>query len=154
MNHQPHSELSSTSGSNPESALAKPSKGFPKHQALAYAAPSVALALLLGPLGLLPVIYAKYFGLALTTLATVMLVARIFDAVTDPLIAHYSDLYRRKHGTRKPFILVGGVGCMFSMYFLCVPIGEVTIAYFAFWYFVYYLFHTIYRSPCRLGLLR
>ena len=130
-----------------QTAVAQSANGFPKYQAFAYAAPAVGFGLFIGSLGLLPVIYAKYFGLALTTIATVMLAARLFDAVTDPLIAHYSDLYRRKHGTRKPFILVGGLGSMTSLYFLCVPFGEVTITYFVCWYFVYYLFQTIYQIP-------
>ena len=99
-------------------------------QAITYATPSVGLSLLTGSLALLPVIYAKYYGLTLTTIATVMLVARIFDAITDPLIAHYSDLYQRKYGTRKPFILLGGLGCTVCIYFLCVPVGGVTITYF------------------------
>jgi GPH family glycoside/pentoside/hexuronide:cation symporter len=133
--------------SNLHRAPAEQASSFPKHQGLAYAAPTVGFMLFFSSLGLLPVIYAKYFGLALTTIATVMLVARLFDAVTDPLIAHYSDLYRRKHGTRKPFVLVGGLGCMASAYFLCVPLGEITITYFVFWYFVYYLFQIIYRIP-------
>jgi len=115
--------------------------------ALAYAAPTLGLALLLGPLGLLPVIYAKYFGLALTSIATILLIGRMFDAITDPLIAHYSDQYQRRYGTRKPFILVGGIGMCITAYCLCVPIAEVSLLYFGFFYLVFYLFSTLYNIP-------
>ena len=70
--------------------------GFSKWQALAFSAPSISLAFLVGPMGLIQGIYAKYYGMALTTLAAVLLIGRVFDAVTDPLIGHYSDRFRAR----------------------------------------------------------
>ena len=43
-------------------------------------------------------IYAKYFGLALTTIAAVVLLVRISDAITDPLIGYLSDRYQDRYG--------------------------------------------------------
>ena len=54
---------------------------------LAYVSPQIGMVLIAtSTVSVLGGIYAKYFGLSLTSIATVMLVARIFDAVTDPLI--------------------------------------------------------------------
>ena len=55
-------------------------------RAFLYAAPFFGVSLLMGPLAVLSGIYAKHYGFALTTIATVILVARLFDAITDPVI--------------------------------------------------------------------
>ena len=69
-------------------------------KALAYVAPQLGFSLLFAPvITVLGGIYGKYYGVSLTTIATVMLVARIFDAVTDPLIGYYSDRLRARTGT-------------------------------------------------------
>ena len=117
-------------------------------KALAYTAPQLGVALLLGPIiTVLGGIYAKHFGLALTTIAAVMLVARIFDAVTDPLIGYYSDRWRARTGTRKPFILAGCLLLIPSSFCLFVPPDGVGGIYFTFWYMAFYLAFTIFVIP-------
>ena len=116
-------------------------------KALAYAIPSIGMALMLGPMVVLGGIYAKHFGLSLTSIASVMLIARIFDAVTDPIIGYYSDRSRIRTGSRKPFMLVGAFLLAPCSYFLMVPGGEVSIAYFTFWYLAFYLALTIFAVP-------
>ena len=58
---------------------------------LAYPLPYIAMAFLFGPMAILQGIYAKYFGLSLTTIAAVLLIGRLFDAITDPIIGYLSD---------------------------------------------------------------
>lgn len=117
-------------------------------KAFAYVAPQLGLALLLGPLvTVLGGIYAKYHGLSLATIAAVMLVARIFDALTDPLIGYYSDRWRVRMGSRKPFILIGALLLVPCSYFLFVPPTVVSGAYFTFWYMAFYLTLTIFTIP-------
>ncbi len=106
------------------------------------------------PIPILQGIYAKYYGFSLTTLATIILLARFFDAITDPLIGYYSDRYARRTGTRKPFILAGGLLLILSAYFLYVPIGgdigessNVSVAYFTFWFMALYLAMTLFEIP-------
>ena len=70
----------------------------------AYALPVITMLWLHAPLVIIQGIYAKYYGLSLTTIAAIVLLGRFFDAVTDPLIGYYSDRYRRRTGTRKPFV--------------------------------------------------
>jgi len=76
-----------------------------------------------------------------------LLVGRIFDAVTDPLIGHFSDRYRVLRGTRKPFILVGGLLLIPCSYFLFTPPADVSVTYFATWTLLFYLSSTLLMIP-------
>lgn len=117
-------------------------------QRLAYASPIVVTNFLLYPIQLLlGGMYAKYFGLSLTTIAAVILAARIFDAVTDPLIGYFSDRHRARIGTRKPWIVVGTLCLVVSSYFLFIPPENVSVIYFLSWYFAFYLGWTIIDIP-------
>ena len=62
------------------------------HQGLAYGLLGLPLAFVALPLYvLLPNHYANTFGMPLATLGAVLLGARLFDAVTDPLLGRWSD---------------------------------------------------------------
>lgn len=121
----------------------------------AYAAPSVVLSFLYSPMGIVQGIYAKHFGLAMTTIATVLLISRLFDAVTDPLIGHWSDYHHSKSGSRKPFVIAGGLLFGISSYFLYVPIDplqlnastNVSTTYFLAWFLMFYLAWTLVEIP-------
>ena len=76
---------------------------------VAYALPAVAISFLMGPIGIVQGIYAKYFGLELTTIAAVLLVARLFDGITDPIVGYWSDRSYAKGGSRKLFVVSGSV---------------------------------------------
>ena len=112
----------------------------------AYALPVITMVWLHAPLVIVQGIYAKYYGLSLTTIAAVVLFGRIFDAVTDPLIGYYSDRYRRRTGTRKPFVLAGGVLMIVSGYFLYVPFSA-SVLYFSLCMFAFYLAYTLFDIP-------
>ncbi len=130
---------------------------------IAYASPTIAVYFLYGPLAILQGIYAKYFGLPLTTIATVLLIARLFDAVSDPLVGFLSDHYFLKTGSRKPFIAAGGVLFIVSSYFLFVPadveiFGDinrsasfdsvaVSTTYFLGWFIIFYFSWTLFEIP-------
>lgn len=130
---------------------------------LSYTAPYVIVAWIgAGPIAVVQGIYAKYYGFPLTTLAAIVLLARLFDTVTDPLIGYYSDRYRERVGTRKPFVVFGCLLLMVSAYFLYVPMGvelsdplavntlespAVSVAYFTGWFLLLYLAYTIIEIP-------
>ena len=78
---------------------------------LCFTLPQIGFILLFTPTVILAGIYAKYFGLSLVELAGVTLLARIFDAVTDPLVGYWSDRVRERTGSRKIFIVSGGLIC-------------------------------------------
>lgn len=92
-------------------------------------------------------IYAKYYNISLTTLATVVLFAKLFDAVCDPIIGYCSDRHFRRTGNRMPFILVGGTLLTICSYFLCVPPTNAGTLYFCICFFGFYFAWTLFEIP-------
>lgn len=48
-------------------------------------------------------------GLSAFWLGVILIIPRLWDAVSDPLIGHLSDNTRTRWGRRRPFLLVGGI---------------------------------------------
>ena len=113
----------------------------------AYTLPVLTTAWLLSPLSVVQGIYAKYYGISLSTIAYVVLISRMFDAITDPLIGYYSDHYWQRHGTRKPLILVGGLVFIISCYFLYAPPVEVSTNYLLICFLAIFLGWTLFEIP-------
>ena len=112
-----------------------------------YALPVLATSFLGSAIAVLQGVYAKDFGLTLTNIAIVLLVSRIFDAITDPLIGYCSDWYRARGGSRKPFMIVGSIFFIVSSYFLYVPPENVSVIYFMGWYLAFYFSLTLFDIP-------
>ena len=113
-----------------------------------FAAPGFVGAVMHGPTGgILTGIYAKYFGVSLAALGTALLVARLFDAFTDPLIGYFSDRTKSRLGARKPWIIVGYALSLIAFYYLYIPSGEVGITYFIFWYMALVFAWTLAEIP-------
>lgn len=127
-----------------------------------YALPSLAVTFLIGPLGIIHGIYATEFGLSLVSISFVLLVSNLFDGITDPIIGYYTDRYYYRHGTRKPFVVIGGLTMVVTGYFLYVPTdisalwnyglltrvdGNVSYEYFLFWFMAFYLAWTLFEIP-------
>ena len=55
----------------------------------------------------LPAFYAGEIGVSLAAVATMLLVAKLSDVVTDPLVGTISDRLRTPLGRRRPLILLG-----------------------------------------------
>ena len=128
---------------------------LPFSQVLVYALPTLPVALLFGSVPIIQGIYAKYFGLSLTAIASIILSARLFDAITDPLVGYLSDYYYVRNKNRKIFVLFGGILFIFCGYFLYVPAGVTTTppyqtvsnAYFLGWLLMFYLAWTLFEIP-------
>ena len=135
--------------------LKKPNQTLNITQYIAYISPTMMLAFLWGPIGILQGIYAKYYHVSLTAIATVLLISRLFDAITDPLIGYWSDSYKVKVGSRKPFVLMGGLLFIVSSYFLYVPVDidsidsstVVSTSYFLVWFLLFYFSWTLFEIP-------
>lgn len=94
--------------------------GLTRRTVLCYASPAIALAIPTIPVYLyLPTLYGAELGLALT--GVILLVARLFDTLADPVVGALSDRLRSRFGRRKPWIAVGAVLAGFGLYQLLHP---------------------------------
>jgi len=116
-------------------------------KSLAYALPVITANCLMAPIGIVQGIYAKYFGLSLASIAMVLLFARLFDAISDPIVGYFGDRYYRHAGTYKPFVFVGGLLFVVSSYYLYAPPSDVDITYFTLWFMAFYATWTIFEVP-------
>ncbi len=97
----------------------------------AYGAPAAALAiLLLPPYVFLPAFYAQTLGLPLDWLGYIIILARVFDAFTDPVMGFLSDRTESRFGRRKLWVLIGLPVVVVSVWVLFVPPDNVTLWYF------------------------
>lgn len=94
-------------------------------------------------------VYAQHAGLALTAIGGVVLLTRVFDAVTDPLVGFWSDRMHRKSGTRKPIVAVGLIFALIGLWQLFTPPENPTIFYFGAWFAVTFLGWTLADIPLR-----
>ena len=114
----------------------------------AYGAPAVAFAiLLLPPYVFLPAFYTQTLGLPLDWIGYIIILSRLFDAVTDPAIGYFSDRTTGRFGRRKPWILVGTPLAVVSVVVLFAPPVEATLTQFAFGIFGLTLAWTMMMLP-------
>jgi GPH family glycoside/pentoside/hexuronide:cation symporter len=121
---------------------------LPRVGAIAYAAPVMGAYFFYMPMwSILPAIYAKYFGLTLTSIAATVLLIRLFDGVIDTVVGYLSDWHRAKGGSRMSWVLVGVVGSVIACGYLFHPSGPVTSSYYLGWSLAYFLAFTIAEIP-------
>ena len=121
---------------------------IPFFRLLAFAMPAFISALVKGPTAsILPTIYAKYHGIDLVMIGTILMVTRMFDAVTDPAIGYLSDRTKSPIGKRKPWVIGGYAMAMIVIYFLFIPPEHITTLFFLFWYSMLYLAWTAAEIP-------
>lgn len=106
---------------------------------LAFALPTVMQGFMHGPEGQIQAIYAKHAGLSLSALAAAVLLTRMFDAITFPLIGYLSDRSFAKTGSRKPWVIAGTLISIVGMWFLYRPPAQVTVVYYGVWTAVTYI---------------
>ena len=126
----------------------KNAETIPTRQLLAFAGPAFITALMFGPsAAILPTIYAKYFGFDLAVIGTVLILSRLADALTDPLIGYLSDNTKTRFGPRKPWILSGYALTLVAAFALFSPPEGISVTYFAIWFVLFYLFLTMAEIP-------
>ena len=113
-----------------------------------YALPAFALAVPTIPVYIyLPTFYADSLGLGLSITGAVLLLARVTDVITDPLIGLVSDRLSSRWGRRKPWIATGAILCGLALAQLMMPGDSVSPAYLAFWAVLLYLGWTMVAIP-------
>jgi Na+/melibiose symporter-like transporter len=96
----------------------------------------------------LPFVYSKDYGLSLTDVGLILMVGRISDVITDPLIGYFSDRTRSRFGKRKPWIAVGMLIMMMAAFMLFNPVAElVSNVYLLGWAILLWLGWTMINIP-------
>ena len=91
------------------------------------------------------------FAVIFNVIALVAAAGRLWDAVTDPCIASYSDRLQSRRGRRIPMLAVGGLPTAAFAALLFFPIVQSESAWNIVWLviiqFFFYLFYTVYVTP-------
>ena len=90
----------------------------------------------------------------MTILGLITALSRIFDAVTDPLIASLSDRSKNPRGRRTPFMQIAAIPlAIVTVLLFCAPFGShetgnaLNILWISVAIILFYLFMTMYCTP-------
>lgn len=101
-------------------------------------------------------------GLSAFLLGIIMIIPRLWDAVSDPLMGYISDNTRTRFGRRRPFLLIGGIAVAISFVLMWwIPDGELVhgwfptesaydwfqLSYILLWLLIFYTACTIFEIP-------
>ena len=93
-----------------------------------------------------PLFFTNVFGLSFADAATLMLIARMFDVVTDPLMGSLADRTQSRWGTYRPWLIFGAVplGLVFALLLYTPDLGPVGKRVWA--YSLYLLMMAVYTA--------
>lgn len=115
---------------------------------LAYALPAAPLAALGLPLyAVVPTYYTETLGLPLAGVGIALLLVRIFDAVSDPLVGLVADRYRPAFGRRRFLFTVSLPIAAVAAFMLYAPPSGVTLFWLGFWGIMLSLGYTMAMVP-------
>lgn len=115
---------------------------------LAYVAPATGIWFFYIPMwSVLPGIYAKYFGLSLSSLGAVVLVIRLFDGVMDTATGFISDWHHARGGSRRSWVVAGSIGTVLACTQLFMPSKGVTWEYYLIWSVCFFAAFTVAEIP-------
>jgi len=96
-------------------------------------------------------------GLSAFWLGVILIIPRLWDAVSDPLIGHFSDNLRTRWGRRRPLLLVGGIAVAVSfvvMWWVPKHVGAseevrqwLQLGYILVWLLIFYTAVNIFEIP-------
>lgn len=74
-----------------------------------------------------PLFFTNVFGLTVADTATLMLIARMFDVITDPMMGTLADRTQSRWGTYRPWLIYGAVpfGLIFALLLYTPEFGPV-----------------------------
>ena len=91
--------------------------------------------------------YASDVGIPLMQLANLLLFARVFDLITDPLVGYLSDHTKTRWGRRKPWMVASLPFLMLGIYKVLIPDEGADIWYLFAWLMVMWLGWTMLMIP-------
>ena len=126
---------------------------------LGYTIPFFAVGAMTAPIAIeLKIFYTDTLLVPAGLLALAIACARVFDAITDPVMGWISDQTRTRWGRRKPWLVLGvPFSALFFWLMFAPPRGLTADNGVVLWggimFCLYYLFHTIWNVPYQgLGL--
>lgn len=109
---------------------------------LPIAAAGVPIAVYIAPL------YSSAdIGINLALVGAIIMLSRLWDGVTDPLIGRFSDSWFSPIGRRKPWLLMGAPVTMIAVYYLFIPPDGADWIYFLTWILAFYTGWTMVTLP-------
>lgn len=128
--------------------IERSSGAMSKSTLLAYALPAFVVALPTIPIYIhLPTLYGIQLGLGLASTGLILLLARMFDGVTDPVIGILCDKYHLRGKRRKPWIALGAIIAGIGLYMVLNPPPSVIGSYLFGWSAVLYVGWTMVSVP-------
>ena len=93
-----------------------------------------------------PLFFTNIFGLTVADTASLMLVARLFDVITDPMMGALADRTQSRWGTYRPWLIFGAIplGLVFALLLYTPDLGPVGKRVYA--YSMYLLMMAIYTA--------
>ena len=93
-----------------------------------------------------PLFFTNVFGLTVADTATLMLIARMFHVVTDPMMGALADRTQSRWGTYRPWLILGAVpfGLIFAMLLYTPEFGPMGKRIWA--YSLYLLMMVVYTA--------
>ena len=93
-----------------------------------------------------PLFFTNVFGLTFADAALLMLVARLFDVVTDPLMGSLADRTQSRWGTYRPWLIFGAIplGLVFALLLYTPDLGPTGKRIYA--YTLYLLMMAVYTA--------
>ena len=95
----------------------------------------------------IPNYFGADLGVSLAAVGTVWLIARLFDAFTDPLIGYLSDRTNTRWGRRRVWMVAAVPFMMVAIYKLFFPVPPVDANYLLIWMCVLWLGWTMLLIP-------
>ena len=93
-----------------------------------------------------PLFFTNVFGLTFADAAALMLIARLFDVVTDPIMGSLADRTQSRWGTYRPWLIFGAIplGLIFALLLFTPDFGPAGKRVYA--YVLYLLMMAIYTA--------
>lgn len=91
--------------------------------------------------------YGGELGLPLAVIGSMLMLSRVSDFITDPLIGTLSDRWQPGIGRRKVWLPIGTTIMMIGVFLLLRPVGEISALYFLMAVSITYLGYTTLQLP-------
>ena len=95
----------------------------------------------------LPPFYAQEMGLNMALMALVLVLARLTDVITDPLMGMISDRWQTRFGRRKPWLVLGTPLMLISTVMIFMPPDGVGVWHLLIWTILMYIGWTMVTLP-------